>query len=60
MTPKERFIARRTSGPTSQEIERQAIPWQRARRERAYNPETAIGPPPWTGPTVCLIRLQAG
>lgn len=33
------------------DIERQAKPWQQKQRESRYNPETAIGPPPWTGAT---------
>ena len=34
------------------EIEKQAKPWQQTMRERRYNPDTAIGPPPWTGATI--------
>jgi len=37
---------------TWQAIERLGKPWQQKHRENPYNPDTAIGPPPWTGPTV--------
>ena len=41
MTSKDEFIAKRKTG----------LHWQE-RNRRPYNPETAIGPPPWTGPTI--------
>lgn len=51
MTTKSEFIAKRKAGPTSQEIKKQATPWQ-ARDKRGYNPENAIGPSPRTGATL--------
>ena len=51
MATKSDFIARRKTGFTAQEIEKQATPWQ-VRDKRGYNPETAIGPSPRIGPTI--------
>lgn len=51
MTTKSEFIAKRRAGPSSQEIERQATPWQ-VRDKGGYNPENAIGPSPRIGSTI--------
>jgi len=51
MTSKSDFIARRKTGLTAQEIEKQATPWQ-VRYKRNYNQEHAIGPSPRIGPTI--------
>lgn len=51
MTSKAEFVAKRKTGPHSQETERQTRPWQDRYRWR-YNPETAIGPSPRIGATI--------
>ena len=59
MKRKSDFILKRGANVTSQEIERQATPWQE-RYRRPYNAETAIGPSPRIGPTIaqsCALRF---
>jgi len=51
MSTKTDFLFKRKSGPQWREIEKRAKPWQQEQCEHTYNPETASGPPPWTGPT---------
>lgn len=48
---REDYIKQRRALRPYQELEGQAVPWQQAMRQNRYNPDTAIGPPPWTGAT---------